>query len=269
VIGQEKPPAEFDSIKVIVWSDGRWNYVESAAEKYGSIIYQKPGGRPIAAKEHTLDTETTLELNKVFETFSDACAGKPVDTSGLFMLTGRTKKLFFSIAAQHANTCLQRLIEDHQQGLNSNERAQTNRKGSNLSDVAGEIVLNKSDESSTVTISDQSVTPHTSNEDAETRRLAEMVLRLADMTQREIDTIGEALKAECAKQEPDDFEAQTWCVERALKIARRTAETEGIPPETFEEIRATCLARWPRDYRMQNHCEESQIWGFKKLEGNR
>ena len=62
-MAQETADPDPKPIKVIVWSDGRWIYVEMIEERYGSIIYQKPGGRPIAAKEHSLDKKTTIEVN--------------------------------------------------------------------------------------------------------------------------------------------------------------------------------------------------------------
>jgi hypothetical protein len=267
-IGQGEPSPEITSINVIVWSDGRWEYVDSVRENYGSIIYQKPGGRPIAARQHSLDVSTTLELKDAFATFSEACAGKPVDTSGLFALTGRSRSLFFSIAAKKSEPCLQRLIEDSRRRNNPDEVALQSREGRGLSEVAGEIELKKKGGSSTVVISGGTLPSSTGTQADVARSLAAIVHGSTELTQNDIAAIDEALKKECAEQEPDDYSHQTWCVDGALAMARRTAESEGIPQDTFGEIRAACRDKWKRNFNMQNFCESDQVRSYKKLQGD-
>jgi hypothetical protein len=90
-MGQDTADPEPNPTMVIVWQDGRWIYVDMIEERYGSIIYQKTGGRPIAAKEHSLDKKTTMEVNRAFANFFDACAGRSQDLGSMFELEGRSR----------------------------------------------------------------------------------------------------------------------------------------------------------------------------------
>ena len=80
---------------VVVWNSGKWIHVESIEDKHGSIIYQKPGGYPIAATENSVDRKTTKAVNQALQVLSDACAGAQQDLRIIFELGGRSRKIFF------------------------------------------------------------------------------------------------------------------------------------------------------------------------------
>jgi hypothetical protein len=268
VMGKEDPERPDEPIKIIVWSDGRWIYVDSVQEKYGSIIYQKPGGRPVAATEYALDKKTTLDVNRAFEVFFDACAGKSTNLTELFELKGRTEQLFFSIAGKHSSECFQRLHQDFQQDLAADEATKRSLSSKRrISDVAGEIALKKSEGVST----GQSLSSPAENQGPDVSSLLDGngKLHLTDQTDQAVFSITdeyvahvnrsqpraeelvfvgfteESIKEHCAKRTPDDFSSQAWCVKRWAEMAERTAENAGVEPEVFAAIRAKCAQKWP------------------------
>ncbi len=83
-VGQEADSSEPGPLKVIVFSGGKWIFVETVEERNGSIIYQKEGGRPTAAKENSLDTRMTMEVNEALAILFDACSGEDQDLAALF-----------------------------------------------------------------------------------------------------------------------------------------------------------------------------------------
>jgi len=118
---------------VVVWNSGKWIHVESIEDKHGSIIYQKPGGYPIAATENSVDRKTTKAVNQALQVLSDACSGAQQDLRIIFELGGRSRKIFFSIAENQFSSCVRRLHDQYQRSKNAVEEP---RSGSDLSDFA-------------------------------------------------------------------------------------------------------------------------------------
>jgi hypothetical protein len=138
---------------IIVWADGRWNYVSMIEDRNGTIIYQKPGKSVVAAKQDTVDKKITFEVNDALSEFAAACGGEQVDLSRMFELDGRSGKLFHPLAARMSRECYQRLGSEYQQ--RSKTRQATGGED-RLAAIAGDIELHKGKEE-TATITDQTL----------------------------------------------------------------------------------------------------------------
>lgn len=82
------------------------------------------------------------------------------------------------------------------------------------------------------------------------------------------DEVQETIKKKCAVQWPDDFQMQTYCIEKqqkGLQSLSGEASMERLSESHKASIQSKCAKEWPEDFQMRAYCEQQQVKGVEAL----
>ena len=246
---------------VIVWADGRWEYLDALEEKGDSYVYTQPGKSQRAAMQHSVDKHATAEVNSALQESWTACTGGSTSLCWVFELGGRSRLLFGTVASQRFPACYQRLQYECNEAKNAAIAAA---KNSSLSDVAGKISIEKPAESPDVVISNESAGAAVGSVTQGGQLLGEGYDHFADYTLRADGVI----KEECLDRWAGDSDMYRHCLksEHGALDNLKTRNESLMPADVFRGIRDGCQNNWPRDYGMRDHCETGQIRSYWAIE---
>lgn len=252
--------------RIIIFTSARWHYVTMLEEKYGTYVYAKPGGYPIAVTEYEFDKKRTLEVNGALRDLVAICQGEAVDPSRVFALKTRSRKIFGEVVREKLEACYQQLRNRQEQ---ARLRALEQQPDTKLSDIAGEVSIANGGEGPDTVITNETV----GHGDAAFTVGAQNLAAKHDHQEEYLFNAKAIIEDECWDEWGDDSRLFHRClISETNAVEELKARPVGRTPlDVFNGIRDECRNRWMRNFRLRNECEVDQIrffWAIESKAGN-